>query len=81
MKPWEISIISGAAGGMSREALVYLKIRTKADTVHEVLELVEAAPDLLEACEEAYQHITVFNPAWIKLARQLEQAIKKAKGG
>ena len=52
MKSWKVSRASGAAGGVSEEALVHLEINAKADTVNEIVRLVEAAPDLLEACKE-----------------------------
>ena len=51
-KQWSVNIISGAAGGLTREATVNLRIDTRADTVHEIQQLVEVAPDLLEAAKQ-----------------------------
>jgi hypothetical protein len=51
MKPWKVSIISGVAGGTMKEAVVHLTVETEADTVREVLELVEAMPIMFDYIE------------------------------
>ena len=49
---WKVTTISGAAGGVTRDAIVNLRIKTKSDTVEPVRLKVEAVPDMLYALEE-----------------------------
>jgi hypothetical protein len=49
---WSVKVLSGAAGGLSRNATVNAQVACKADTVEEVRKLIAAAPDLLAALED-----------------------------
>lgn len=44
---WKVITVSGVAGGITPDAVVNLRIECKADTVEEVRNLVQHAPDLV----------------------------------
>ena len=85
MKKWKVITVSGAAGGETRHAIVNLLVKTEADTVEEVRQLIEAAPDLLEACEAAITWAKTpgnhgGNPYQHNFMGLIKHAIRKAKG-
>ena len=54
---WKVKTICGYAGGNSQDAMLNCEIETKSDTVDEIRQKVEAAPDLLEACQYALKNL------------------------
>ncbi len=88
-KPWNVETISGAAGGMSREATINAQITCKADTVEEIRRLLDAAPDLLGALQDCVTVVEELvsdlcpngdDPAARIFIKKAEAAIAKALG-
>lgn len=84
VKNIKATTVSGVAGGFIGKATINLRIDCNADTVEEVRQLVEAAPDLFEALNElvwfsfkgAAEKGTTLQQAWENARR----AIAKAEG-
>lgn len=55
LNSWTVRTISGSAGGLSREARVTLEVNCTSDTIEDVRQLVEAAPELLAALQAMLQ--------------------------
>ena len=76
--PWKVRTVSGAAGGITRTAIINLEIKTKSDTVEEIRQLVEATPDLLIACEQAFAILKASRPPTPHTVNILKTAITRA---
>jgi hypothetical protein len=74
----EVKIISGAAGGSDREAVVNIQITGKSDTVEAVRLLVTAAPDLLSSLEDCLVVLETHYVAGEKLSDYYPFRIRRA---
>jgi len=60
---WDVRVFGGFAGGVSRKAMVHLRVDCESDTVEEVRALAAAAPDMLAALE-AIKHALTQNATY-----------------
>lgn len=75
--PWRVNYNCFGASGMNVEIINEVKAEEVMANAH----LIAAAPDLLEACKSALALINISTDyAGMSTSRELEAAIKKAKG-